>query len=775
MERGVLRTAQVNKPALTLNNGLGMIEIYAGNNPLAPRMADQDQEGDEGGPLYLSPGRDLLGIYYTSVGTIEEKDDGLRDLFVPMFDEPSLPPGEVGNLTWIRQILAQWDKDKDGIVDTCDKCAGGSEDDSDGDGVPDPCDPCPCSTGGTGCQGDKDCDGVCDNCIPSSHFCVDFCKATKPDLCPNAYDSTNGNHNALAEHRRKATVLGDVCDPVPIGASWFDYKKVGQIPATDKTLCPPPAKLCVEYVELIELQKGGTFTKGSHPGPEATVTTEKAVVGATKFHSYCPDRQSKAGFGPPCTSTEATDNEWLSLPDNEKNPYHALIGNFPQPKGLTWKVGNKVPWTWQWKESYQGWMAGWGQMIPLSLPSPYDESDHGVFRTTANSSVGQTSFDLGTGKHLKLDGTTADALENVYEPLDVATKGGHVAYYLREPILKPGPYLLNEPPRVADVDPALDFGGVQYRWRSGESIPLVTIEGADTDGTRLVGLGINDGGLVVADSFIGTNLMASLKIGTYLEAVEPSSAVGRGEANPPAVVVGPGARGLLDVVRFEGGKLLGAYDRANPPPRGLQSFAKTASVDEPLMVYARSVGRVFSIGSGRPITVGPADPLAERTEIPGDFVPGIVLAATYSYVDRAIWVLHEAAGYAELTRVDPVEGTHQPVRHWPRLRKFDKQWMTLDIDGSVLLSASSDKANRYVVIRIGFGGDGPEVTGVHRGEGRLYAAPRAHQAGYTLAFQRKFKGGLVPDFVRKDALFESQDDDEDHEGHKGWKAFAECL
>jgi hypothetical protein len=117
-----------------------------------------------------------------------------------------------------------------------------------------------------------------------------------------------------------------------------------------------------------------------------------------------------------------------------------------------------------------------------------------------------------------------------------------------------------------------------------------------------------------------------------------------------------------------------------------------------------------------------------------------VIAATYSYRDRHLWILDEVdtdhhLALSRLTRVNSGTGEAEVLRTWPRLKRFEKHWLVLDRDGGVLLFASSAHTQAYWVFKLD--PDDGTLVGMRRSKGMLAARPFVDPGGYSLLWQRR--------------------------------------
>ncbi len=129
---------------------------------------------------------------------------------------------------------------------------------------------------------------------------------------------------------------------------------------------------------------------------------------------------------------------------------------------------------------------------------------------------------------------------------------------------------------------------------------------------------------------------------------------------------------------------------------------------------------------------------------------GQVLATTYSPRDRKLWILDttgEGRGAtARLIRLDPGTGRAQTLGEWPRSGKFDKHWLILDRDASVLLATSSDMVNKHVVIHFDDTRPVPEADRTYAGQHALALPPVVDSEGY--AFTTRIAPKKMPVVVR---------------------------
>jgi hypothetical protein len=132
------------------------------------------------------------------------------------------------------------------------------------------------------------------------------------------------------------------------------------------------------------------------------------------------------------------------------------------------------------------------------------------------------------------------------------------------------------------------------------------------------------------------------------------------------------------------------------------------------------------------------------------YVPGQVLAASYSYFEKKLWILDEVnfAGHwgakRRIVRLDPETGAAETLAVFPRLGLFEDYWFRVDRDGSLLLFASSPKAKKHVIARLGVAQGKLQIFGVRLGQGALVAPPTVDMEGYWLVTQSSPKFAAEP-------------------------------
>lgn len=699
---------------------------------LSGNETDQSSEGDIGvtetvyAPTYDVPNGAQNGTFLRN--SMPDKDgDGVPDL-----DDncPSTPNPD------------QADPDGDKIGAACDSCDGS---DQDHDQIPFGCDPCPCGT-------DKDGDNVCDVQTIFTGDCDGWGAAHKTiDNCPLVKNIDQANCNSDAETAHGGSALGDACDPVPCPA--FSLSHDGdQKPGISTTIFTEkggPGGLYTGTITSTTSVRGvGTLSvgaRGSAPADDSTGaktsrTPRSVQVPDTTYrvclHSY------EVATGVKCLAASNMRDTLTADPDSASSVWHPMTlrkPTFPpsiipesqsEEDVLTYPVGLTRTWLIDtdltaWKNS--SWATGSG------VNSGSDLS--GFVWMHADTPIGTSdTVTLDTGFHPSFDGQMA----NHFEGYD-ATQGTTT---FQVKLVPSGPAILPLPDlSTIRIHPCLACeteNGVG-QWVVNPVLDTQALFMPRAAASSAVGYLQADGTMLATTSNVGTGLARSMATGARVaNQVEPF-VVSNADA-PNALLLTPDGTGVVDLVTVGQDAAVGFGETLPPAPgsgggRGGGTthpaiVAKAATVSDaavaPLApsarqgfvpVYSRSTGLLFMVGGlaagGKPngeiLVVQAASSTITSLSVPG-YTPETVLAATYNPSDGHLWILDELtqshSKHVRLVRVDVVQSTAAVVGTWPRLRSFDRHWLTLDRDGGVLLTSSGDLPAAFVSAHLTADGNG---------------------------------------------------------------------
>jgi hypothetical protein len=162
-------------------------------------------------------------------------------------------------------------------------------------------------------------------------------------------------------------------------------------------------------------------------------------------------------------------------------------------------------------------------------------------------------------------------------------------------------------------------------------------------------------------------------------------------------------------------------------------------------VLSRVGGGIFVVGGTDPDTAAPTGEIwftriGETTweAVASDITVDQVLAATYSFATRELFVLDETGGMARLWALRWPGSATRLLGNWPRHPAWERQWLVIDRTGDVLLaSAKLSGKKEHAIARFDVRAQGGDlVTGAMRGKRALFFEPIADGAGYTLVLQR---------------------------------------
>ncbi len=657
--------------------------------------------------------------------------------------------------------VAAPDDDHDGVLDAVDTCKGlgaKNQKDSDGDGFGDPCDACPTDPAEWNAKTQFDQDGVCQ----------------AVDNCPSVANPSQANVNLEVETVRQAERLGDACEPVP--APDFTFRTT----ASEKFGCRS-----LQGVEICSVRDTLDDVTLAPRGPRSRWSGEMtpSKVDATKVR-YCFPGDDVQSTQDRCADPAFIDDSFalLSVVDEVKatswrrvTTRQLVTDAFPLPpfwvvrdrsvsmlKAHTYADNPAETFTWLWQTDLPIWQALIGEQ-----PRP-----GGRFWMHADTVIGMKGGEGSplaekNGLHEYAPGAPqtgpAEGLANVYQPL---TPNG------TRPVLDrvnyDAPFAVERlclacsvpDPRTWKREPWLERltrlpGGLPMTF-GGDSAAYLTPEGA-----------VVSPELPVSPAVLA--LLATPGV-RRVSSVDPNPLAGKGPSQPQSWVVAEDAT-LLGGLTFGAGGLVAwrgvqvvDEDSFHPIQAGAAapragSAATLPATTGAQLLYSSSQAVMFSLGGARDgretgevwrAEVDDGVASWRKLAVPEGRLRHVV-AATYqpSRVDAAtgrLWVLDEAgAGWgkrARLWRVDAESGEAVAVGDWPRLGLFDRHWLTLDSDGSVLLTASSEALRVHVMFRLDVDARGRLVTTVVRVEkGWLTAAPSVDMNGYALLVQSK-RGAL---------------------------------
>jgi hypothetical protein len=509
------------------------------------------------------------------------------------------------------------------------------------------------------------------------------------------------------------------------------------------------------------------------------------TVGETRYR-YCVN-SNKLGATIKCSDTTYyRDAEFLAADTDRKNEtwqsiWHKIVITGPASlipmdsthfdavdTSLVYGHDATYERTWAWQADFFYWRssASWGHFIDLAYPTATGQDGKGgvgVLWVYANSKTGMDSDDLGTGIHPRPGGW--DPNGNHIANFAIATAAVQTdskktcpQYWDMPPLEVPVTFVRNcwncdSPVVPGDFHQYVETDtGPLANPAAGESVHAGQLVVRAPSGIGKLAVLRPDGTLTPIDAQIGEHLSSSLASNLkWTSQVEAYSSLGGGAHAPAAVALSPDGTGLAEVAFLSGGKLLAPADFN--PTHGTGMLAAQAASDfggPParegfIPVYARADNRIFVVGGAEPQTHNPlgdiwyrrasGDERWFRIDLKG-YAPSKVLAATSSYVDHRLWVLDEtpqgSGSVVRLHRVEPLTGAAQLLGTWPKSVSYDAHWLSLDMDGTILLTTSSTKLNRYFVIRIDNQASTPSVGKVTAGKRTLASAPMVDEDGYLL-------------------------------------------
>lgn len=684
--------------------------------------------GDSGGPLVVGAGPSSKGVSPTPLPAPASGDTyssnghyvaGTASAYVANIGDH---PATVYNPTWTLSASSfltahLFDSDGDGLVNKLDEFPGCNDygPDQDGDGIPNECDPCPCDPNDTDADGDG--------------LCVTECYGPG-DNCAEVFNPGQENCNLVSEmEHTPSAIFGDHCDPVPCPEAHVRDKLLEEN-VIDYSFGGYHNKIwwrCSTYAH----NELGVRPLRSHPA--TGVNASSAMVPDVPTHVrfcqrdpsrgiFCDEpfdledaRLSDSDCAPPatCPSPETIDTHWHRMTFTQG-------GNGGDPNGApaspdyNFAAGGTggFKWTWNYAADWQRWTQE-GLIDNAATPQSLD----GALWLHAEIEVGNTDLSLGTGFH-------GDQLANrhilQYEPESLRCSVGTSIRAIQTPFF----LFLTLP------DPGPDD---YRRWDAvlGET-------------SFVVQTGVRDWGALTSfgDAEIVTDRMAPELRGllrdrslVWANAVEPFRHQG-GLSLPTAVALSADGSDLVGGIEQVGGRLEAAA--------GIASRSGSPQAVGFVPVYTKVRRGVFVIGGNNPKTRRPTGevwftPIRGTTwrRIRTEVEPERVLAATYSSADDSLYVLdHTREGQARLWIHGITTGKSKVLGQWKRHPAWNRHWLVIDTDGSVLLASSNTRERRHAIAHITTSREknptAPKVDGIARGRRVLLLPPLADGAGYTL-------------------------------------------
>jgi hypothetical protein len=660
---------------------------------------------------------------------------------------------------WISELLK--DSDGDGLPDPFDNCnfkpfGSFAFKDSDADGTPDVCDPCPFEPHPFGAhKGDGDSDGVCESM----------------DNCRYAFNPTQQNDNLESEKVHKAERLGNACEPVPVPNFYTGF-------TTSEVKCKPLGFGAFQTCEVVTQLHPTQGIKADLQGSRNLLGDLKPTpVPATEVR-FCWNKKPPPPNSINCFIDAAVNDSFQQVTlENEApaTPFHRLrINGQPRSKSSlvlrTYDFGLRESVAWDFTADLNFWaLMGYPS---AGLPEP-GEVRLGRLWMHAVSGVGMTVNFQQTGIHKKLDGSSGEQLANHYESLYPVSRKIQIGVGKKTtsaPLLGLGCWggecSVSEilPPDGCEACDLIHPGDVVSRpgeWRLVQDLP---------------GLGLHylteaGGFLPLPEPAMTPAVRALVQSGAQrVSSAEPLRGRGLGTAVPSVLFLEDDGMTLRDGISIQGGKALTTSEarvrlvEAGGGRGGFPGFPTAESfpslalpvASNPLptpraetsmaTVYSTTLGLLFLLrGQDKPNQPA-ADLWAQSVREGGGYfsIPlegsiGRVLSATFTPVDRKLWVLDEKKGppgfaKVRLISVDPVSGQVKEWAAWPNLGVFEERWLLTDQDGQLLLASSSSALRKHTLSRVEVKGP-PQVTARLLREGKLYDKPIVEPAGYRFVIE----------------------------------------
>lgn len=616
------------------------------------------------------------------------------------------------------------------------------------------------------------------------------------DNCPYTWNAGQENCNALAEHVRNpnAPAVGDACDPVPCASTetWTHLKAVSCVPnpppAQDSEACSGTREEDELSVEALgpHLRGGGKFRKKIASGSAYFVRTEFRFCQNNLGQNRDCDRDATIADAQltyfPSAEAELFDDDF---------PWHRVtMESHTRGDTLSWDYGGSAGFArqsakWMYGADLPFWLgrpAGATIWTPSNNPSCTDGGGNclnGWFWVHPNTDLGVTAAVISGVDY----GAHGPQLANAYFPIKPSQ--GNIGWC---PIPSPFDFSSARTAVSANVGLSPMLTQSSLLWRDTGTKRRIDLRSvADTElivsttsrspnifaALQDVGAAIALQGSQLSQNCGGDSMTSGLAtalrtVPHWISAVEPDARIGALSSDLMAVALSARHRSIVDAALVSNDSLISttelpplqAASRSNEgsSSASLQQVA-ISTADEIvgggvlpsdrdgwIPIFSRAAEGVFLVGSS------PSELWFKRlgasyswTQLNANVLPaaGTVLAATYSFRDKHLWMLHQAPSDAAicLMRLDPFDtspngATRNKLGCW-NYSGVDV-YLTVDREGDVLVTTSGDlgAGPLTATARIGFDAQQePYISATAVNPGILAYPPIVSRRSYAFVVQ----------------------------------------
>ncbi len=675
------------------------------------------------------------------------------------------------------------DQDCDGWFDQNDNCPldfNPTQEDNKHPGIGDAC-PCPCDDGNQ--RQDVDDDGFCAVACPTPAHPNEAPQIT--DNCPNVTNKDQSNCNYDAEIAHGLPVYGDACDPVPCPMS-SATAIVGSIqglhggnPEIGGFVDGRQIRNRVDTAGIRSQQFDCTYTQVN--GDYYTGCNHIELTGVDTSFRFCQHNPTDPNIPSDCFALANIADHFASDPDVNTNPWHQIT-IAADPRGQDYSIdynqlsppsGGAVMTTartWDYLTDKTYWL---NQTPTARIPPPFD------YTTCTNTAYGGDGSDpnsavtcLSGRLWSHADNLTLGDTDGSENGITVGTHGAQLANNYFPDILGAGlvdghhNYIGGTPTAFYRPDATYSFNytglGIWHfiflwktlpdPWEPIESLGHVSgVLVADGSGGNLGILqydGTNALMPVGTGPIVDPTLQAELVSSSYVWAsnVDPSAAVSTISNGVEGVALSADGTTAPDIALNVAGVLETRSEAGFPDfvtrSDGTHPQARTGFT----AFYSGAAGGVFMFGGVDATSNAPLHDIWYRGMVNdwwlvADYTFDTLLAATYGYGDRKLYVLDHSIIYdangigtdtARLARIDLDAGTVESLGSWPFTPVYTQYALVSDVDGSVLLVASN--ASSSVIGRVAVDSSGAAyATVIDANEaGNLAFAPVVDPGGYAV-------------------------------------------